>query len=123
MGDRPQASENRRFPRLKESCGLRYRRIQSDSLPDEGVDALTVNISGGGVCFEADEAVEPGALLAIELSLEDFDSAVVSLGRAVWCEPRADGNFEVGMEFWWIGWGDDGAQKAISEYIKNELGK
>jgi hypothetical protein len=27
----------------------------------------------------------------------------------------------VGMEFWWIGWGDDGAQRAISEYIKSTL--
>jgi hypothetical protein len=123
MGERPQSSEKRRFPRLKETCGLKYRRLQSDSLPDEGVDALTVNISGGGICFAAAEALEAGSLVAIELSLPDFESAVVSLGRTVWCEARGDGRYDVGLEFWWIGWGDDGAQKAISEYIKSELGR
>lgn len=116
-------SEKRRFPRLKETCGLKYRRIRSDTLPEEGLDALTVNISGGGVCFEVEEVLEPGSLIAVELSLPEFEAPVVSLGRTVWCEPRTDGRFEVGMEFWWIGWGDDGAQRAISDYIKSELGR
>lgn len=123
MGDSNPAADKRRFPRLKEACGLRYRRLETDALTSEGVEALTVNISGGGICFEAPGPVEPGSLLAVELSLPDFESAVVSLGRSVWCEPRADGRYDVGMEFWWIGWGDDGAQKAIAEYIKTELGR
>ena len=121
MSERPSSSEKRRFPRLKDSCILRYRKVEADALPEEGIDALTVNISGGGICFSSPTAVDPGALLAIELTLPDFSSAVVSFGRAVWCEPEDDGKFQVGMEFWWIGWGDDGAQRAISEYIKNTL--
>ena len=121
MSERSASPEKRRFPRLKDSCILRFRKVEADALPEDGIDALTVNISGGGICFNAPDSVEPGGLLAIELTLPDFNSAVVSFGRACWCEPRGDGTFQVGMEFWWIGWGDDGAQRAISEYIKNTL--
>jgi len=121
MAERQASSEKRRFPRLKNSCGIRYRKVEADALPEEGTDALTVNISGGGICFESEEAMEPGALLAIELTLPEFNSPVVSFGRTVWCEPTPDDRYAVGLEFWWIGWGDDGAQKAISEYIKSTL--
>ena len=121
MSERTPSSENRKFPRLKDSCVLRYRPVEADTLPEDGVDAMTVNISGGGICFATPTAVEVGSLLAIELTLPDFNSAVVSFGRAVWCEPGPGGKYQVGLEFWWIGWGDDGAQKAITEYIKNTL--
>jgi hypothetical protein len=120
MSERPQGSEKRRFPRLKDSCVLRYRKVEADTLPEEGIDALTVNISGGGICFSSPTPVDPGALLAVELTLPDFSSPVVSFGRAVWCEVDGDA-YKVGMEFWWIGWGDDGAQKAVSDYIKQTL--
>ncbi len=121
MPDSPPAPDKRRFPRLKESCSIRFRHVESDSFPQEGTDALTVNISGGGICFVSAEKLAHDSLLAIELTLPEFDSPVVSLGRTVWCEPLDDGKFEVGMEFWWIGWGDDGAQQAISGYIKKAL--
>jgi hypothetical protein len=121
MTERPSSSEKRKFPRLKDSCVLRYRKVEADTLPEDGIDALTVNISGGGICFSSPSKVEVGALLAIELTLPDFNSAVVSFGRTVWCEPGEDGKYQVGLEFWWIGWGDDGAQKAITDYIKNTL--
>ena len=79
MAERSQGADKRRFPRLRDSCGLKFRKIRSETLPEEGIDALTVNISGGGVCFQTAEAVAPGALLAVELSLPDFESAVVSI--------------------------------------------
>jgi hypothetical protein len=115
-----EGSERRRFPRLKRSCSLRYRHIEGESLPTEGQEALSVNISGGGISFQVPESVEPGVLLALELTLPEFDAPVVSLGRTVWCDPADDG-FQVGVEFWWIGWGDDGAQRAIADSIKKAL--
>ncbi len=113
--------EKRRFPRLKESCTLRYKRVETGSLAAEGTEALSVNVSGGGICFLVEEALEPGVLLAIELVLPDAEKGVVSLGRTVWCRPADEGHFEVGLEFWWIGWGDDGAQRAITEHVQNAL--
>ncbi|MHC4473634.1 MAG: PilZ domain-containing protein [Planctomycetota bacterium] len=121
MADSSASSEKRKFPRLKESCAIRFKQIDSDAFPIEGTETLTVNISGGGICFATDSPVENGMLLAIELTLPEFQSPVVSLGRTVWCDQRDDGKYEVGMEFWWIGWDDDGAQQAISGYIKKAL--
>jgi hypothetical protein len=119
MGD--PSAEVRRFPRLKQACQIRYRKLEPEGMPEVGTDGVTVNISGGGIAFEVSEAVEPGALLAIEMTLPEYESAVVSLGRAVWCREGGGGKYELGMEFWWIGWGDDGAQMAISGYIKKAL--
>ena len=121
MTEQPTTSESRRFPRLKESCRIRYKQIDGSGLEGELTEAITVNISGGGVCFNADERIDPGTLLAIELLVPDFTSPVVSLGRVAWCDPAATQSFDVGIEFWWIGWGDDSAQRAISDHIKRSL--
>ena len=121
MSQRSDPSERRKYPRLKESCRLRYKRVESEGAARRSVDALTVNISGGGICFAAEEAVEHGTLLAIELLLPEFETPVIALGRVTWCERGEGGRHDVGMEFWWIGWGDDGAQRAISGHIRKAL--
>jgi hypothetical protein len=113
-------SEKRRFPRLREACAIRVRPIAGASLPGDGVEAMTVNISGGGLCYRSATRVEAGEFLAVELTLPEFTSPVVAMGRAVYCEEQAAG-FDVGVEFWWVGWGDDSAQRAIADYIKTEL--
>ncbi len=121
MEDAQTSSEQRRFPRLKESCRLRYKKVETGSLPTEGTEAVGVNVSGGGLCFEVAEAIDPGVLLAVELMLPDCESGVVSLGRTVWCRPAPNGQYEIGLEFWWVGWGDDGAQQAISKHVREAL--
>jgi PilZ domain len=121
MVDESPSTETRRFPRVKETCKLRYKRVETGSLPAEGAEALSVNISGGGICFQVGEAVASGTLLAVELMLPNFDASVVALGRTVWCRPDEGDRHEVGLEFWWIGWGDDGAQKAIADHIRQAL--
>ncbi len=115
-----QGPEKRRFPRLRASCAIRVKPIAAAARPDAGIDAVTVNISGGGLCYRAAEPVRAGEFLAIEMSLPEFRSPIVAMGRAVYCEPRG-GQYDVGVEFWWVGWGDDSAQRAIGDYIKTEL--
>ena len=96
------------------------RRITGASFPSEHTDAVTVNISGGGVCFRHETPIDAGDFLAVEMTLPDFSSQVVALARAAYCAERG-GMFDVGIEFWWVGWGDDSAQRAIADYIKTEL--
>ncbi len=117
--DRPGA-ERRKFPRLRSACSIRVKPIVGARPPGDGVDAMTVNISGGGLRYRSASAVRPGEFLAVEMSLPEFDSPVVAMGRAAFCESAPDG-YEVGVEFWWVGWSDDSAQRAISDYIKTEL--
>ncbi len=112
--------ERRRFPRLRESCQIRVRHIAGAQPPVEPTEAMTVNISGGGLCYRSETPVEAGEFVAVELTLPEFPSAIVALARTVFCA-AAGAMFEVGIEFWWVGWGDDSAQRAIAEYIKTEL--
>ena len=118
-GDRV-GSERRSFPRLKDSVQIRYREVRSEVFPGEDSEGFTINISGGGVCFSTQKPLEPGQVLAVEMSLPEFESPVVTLGRVAWCEKGSE-SFEVGTEFWWIGWGDDDVQQSIGEYIRRAL--
>ena len=44
--------EKRKFPRLGESWNIDYQVIRSTELMNHSIDGLTVNISGGGICFK-----------------------------------------------------------------------
>ena len=111
--------ERRRLPRLRESCKIRVKPIAGAALPG-GTEAVTVNISGGGLAFRSEERVQPGEFVAVEMSMPEFETPVVALARVAWVEGTAL-PCDVGVEFWWVGWGDDSAQRAIADYIKGEL--
>jgi len=120
LADASPHDDRRRFPRLRETCSIRVRPLAGLAGVGDGMDAVTVNISGGGLCYRSDARVESGDFLAIEMTMPEFTSPVVALGRVAWVggpQPPSD----VGVEFWWVGWGDDAAQRAIAEYIKTEL--
>lgn len=121
MVDPSSTADSRRFPRLRSACSFRYKQVKAEGILGDSAKALTVNISGGGVCFETEESIPAGSMLAVELDLPDNECPVVSLGRVAWCRPSDSGKFDVGMEFWWVGWGDDSAQKSISDHIKDSL--
>lgn len=120
----PAVGERRKFPRVDVTCDLKYRKVDlQDGVDDVGCDAPGVmsNISGGGICFVATESHEVGTMLALELALPGFPSRVISFGRVSWCEARSDSRFDVGVEFWWIGWSDVEAQKRIRHFITQAL--
>jgi len=83
-----------------------------------------MNISGGGMRFSADVEFETGAMVALEMSLGELPTPVVSLARVVWCErAEEEGKFDIGVEFWWIGWADEEAQGQMLKYINQKLGQ
>jgi Tfp pilus assembly protein PilZ len=75
-----------------------------------------LNISGGGVCFEATENLQKGDLVALEIRSDDFNAPILALTKVVWCKPKGEVH-KVGAEFWWIGWGDNQAQRTIANYV------
>jgi len=116
--------ERRKFPRVSVACDVRYSPVDvEDGLQDPGErnPGIMKNISGGGICFVADERHDPGQMLALELGLPGFPSDVISYGRVCWVNEREDGRFDTGVEFWWIGWRDDEAQQAIRDFITGAL--
>jgi Tfp pilus assembly protein PilZ len=128
MRKQPKASsatgERREFPRVSVNCEVRHRAVDlEDGIRELGADMPGVmkNISGGGICFSAPERQPEGQMLALEIELPGFPSAVLSYGRVAWSRPRADGRFDVGVEFWWIGWNDDQAQHQIRNFLSRIL--
>ena len=116
--------ERRKFPRVSVTCDVKYRAVEMvEDVPDfeDGSGGIMKNISGGGVCIVANEIHEIGQMLALELTLPGFPSDVISYGRVAWCRSREDTRFDVGVEFWWVGWNDDEAQKHIRGFITDAL--
>ena len=110
----------RRFPRLKEGWALDYRVMDTTQFERDPVSTLAVNISGGGICLESKEEIEPGHMLALDLHSPAFDSPILALARVVWCKKKLfSDRYEIGAEFWWVGWRDSDAQNKISSYIQD----
>ena len=110
--------DRRKFPRLDEQWDVGYRTITSEEFKMDPISGLTVNISGGGICFEADEDIPKGTMLALELKSDAFPSPIIALAKTSWCkQEKRKEKYEIGAEFWWIGWKDSSAQETVAEYI------
>ena len=115
--------EKRKFPRLGESWDVDFRAIRTADFKMDQIDGLTVNISGGGICFESNEEVPKGTMLAVELKSAEFPSPIMALAKAVWCKERDIGKYDIGVEFWWTGWKNNDAQKSILDYVNEQVTK
>jgi Tfp pilus assembly protein PilZ len=114
------SDERRRFHRVREDCLVRFRRLEAGSLQGPLREGVTHNISGGGICFRTCEPLHVGDPVALDLKLPEFGSSIIAVGRVVRCDPGR-GDSDVAVEFWWVGWADDDAQRAIADYIRRRL--
>jgi hypothetical protein len=106
----------RRFPRLRKDFQIAYRMVDQEKFNNDPISSLALNISGGGVCFEAVDNLQKGAVVALDIRSDDFSAPVLALAKVVWCKPHG-AMYQVGAEFWWVGWGDDQAQATIANYV------
>ena len=114
----------RKFPRLDASCVIDYRPVGDDPRFRQmhGKHGFMQNISGGGVCVVMSEKQTAGEVLALNINLPGFPNGVIALGEVKWCSQREDASaHEVGIEFWWVGWNDQGAQEQIRTFISDRL--
>lgn len=113
--------KKRKFPRIGENWLLKFRVIEKQVMQGSPLDSMALNVSGGGVCFSSQQEVKPGSLLALEIQAPGFDMPMIAMAKAVWCKKRRLENaFELGCEFWWVGWKDNTAQEALADYIKKQ---
>jgi c-di-GMP-binding flagellar brake protein YcgR len=114
--------DQRKYPRLGTIWDVEYRVLTSEEFEGNPLQSFTVNISGGGICFEAREEIKPGTILTLEMKSPIFPSAILALAKAVWCRKNTEkGKYEVGVEFWWTGWKDRNAQEAVADYISKHI--
>lgn len=109
----------RRFPRLHKDFQISYRVVDQEKFESDPIHALALNISGGGVCFEVTEDLQKGTLVALEIRSDDLSAPILALAKVVWCKPQKDA-YQIGAEFWWIGWRDNEAQTTIANYVASQ---
>jgi hypothetical protein len=114
--------ERRRYPRISDATRLSWRKIDQTEFFPRGADGITQNISGGGICFRTPAMLQTGDMLALHLGLSEFPAPILALGKVVRSSAVEEGEHEIAAEFWWIGWDDDTAQRAIGDYIRTKLG-
>jgi hypothetical protein len=114
-------SENRQFPRLKNNAKVKWRVSSTPDSPVQLDDGLQINISGGGICFASQLSAPVGTMIALELDLPSYPTALLALARVRWVDPVESGGFEIGAEFHWIGWDSNFAQQQIANFVKSKL--
>lgn len=80
--------KKRKFPRIDKSWHLKYRPLDDKVVDGSPLGSLAVNVSGGGVCFTAREAVPADVMLALEIASADLEMPIIAMAKAVWCKKR-----------------------------------
>lgn len=110
---------HRKFPRLSKDFHVTYRLINKEKFANDPISSLALNISGGGLCFESAEPLQRDALVALSIHSEDFRVPILALVKIAWCKAKGK-SYNVGAEFWWVGWHDHEAQNAIANYVAGQ---
>ncbi|MSR74005.1 MAG: PilZ domain-containing protein [Planctomycetes bacterium] len=115
--------ERRTYPRVSSECVVEWKPVDNDPLLETlgaSQSGFVQNISGGGMCVRLDRTPEHGTMLALKLQLPGLPSGILALGKVCWIQP-VEAGCDVGIEFWWVGWNDQGAQEAIRGFITDRL--
>jgi hypothetical protein len=112
--------EKRRSLRIPTNWQVTYRVFSHGRFSAETFCQRVLNIGGGGIAFVATTEIETGTIIALVLDSTPFQSPIMALAKAVWCEPRSE-TYAVGAELLWIGWYNDGAQQAIANYVNSVI--
>ena len=109
--------ERRKFVRLDTRLGIVYQVLPTTS-PRK---SLTQDIAGGGICLFANERLEAGTRLQVEIQLPTREQPVAFEAEVVWCEAyevigktTRERAIEVGVKFVKI---DPRDQHAILEHV------
>lgn len=114
-------AERRRSPRAEVTFPVKYRIMDQSGTTQATVSGRAMNVSGSGLRFHTDQPVEIGSTLAAEFQIPASQSEIVAVGRVIWSRPADEGGFEVGLEFWWLGWRDENAQRALDDFVRTRL--
>ena len=90
--------------------------LNSETLSRDPINQYTLNISGGGASFIADEGIPENTMLALDLHSDDLPASMRAIAKVVRCK-KIRGGYEVACEYWWVGWQNDSAQKEMADYI------
>jgi len=107
---------SRKFPRVSKEYRVSYSLIDQEQFDRTPTNSLAINISGGGICFASEGPLAKGTMVALDIDADDLQSSILALAKVQWCKPSGE-TYEVGAEFWWIGWRDHEAQAQVPDFI------
>ena len=93
--------EYRQFKRLHVPVYIRYvHHPQPGGDPRSALSAAR-DISGAGVCLEAEQSYSPSEIVELAIELEEGKHPVEALARVIWSEKtdREERPFDLGVEF------------------------
>jgi len=107
--------EKRRFPRIQLRAPLRY---QIRGLPGFS-NALSDDVSLGGVSFSNDKFIAPQTTVAVEINI--LSRMLMSVGRIAWSSPLPHSNqYRSGIEFLEL---NPPEKNYLKDYIDMQTGK
>lgn len=109
--------KRRKFPRVSKEYRVSYSMVDQEQFDRNPVSSLAVNISGGGLCFTTKDPLDKGSMIALDIDADDLHSSILALAKIKWCKPLSGDTYEIGAEFWWIGWRDNDAQNTVADFI------
>lgn len=91
-------SERREHPRVGIAMPVRYRGIRQSS--DSAINAITRDISRGGIRILVDEFISVFTRLVVEISIPSVIRPIKVVSKVAWVCKRPYGDqYEVGMQF------------------------
>lgn len=98
----------------------RYKILGDDqsSMSFEYAEALTKNISRGGVCMEIPHKMTEGNVIRVEIPVEKETRPIKAFCEVQWCRPTDSGKFEVGLSF--IALKEEDAEY-LNEYVNTRV--
>ncbi len=108
--------QSRKFPRVSKEYRVSYSLVDQEQFDRNPISSLAVNISGGGICFTSEEPLAKGSMVALDIDADDLHSSILALAKVKWCKTSGK-SYEIGAEFWWIGWRDNEAQTSVADFI------
>ena len=74
--------ERRLFKRVEYSRLIRCNVVKENGVYD--TIKASMNISGGGICLETDEALDSNADLTVEINIPGYYKTIPARGKIVW---------------------------------------
>ena len=91
------ASEKRRFARLDIALTVSYRVVDQGGEMSELAEAMSSDISAGGIRLMTPSKLSNGAKLELEVLLGEEENPIHVAGEVVWQEQISSSSFETGV--------------------------
>ena len=109
-----EATEKRRYPRVKTHIPVRYRKLR-DAAGADGFGSLSGDLSVGGVHFRTNEFISMACRLIVELDIPMLTKPVRAISKVAWTRKTSSGeNYKVGNQFLEISKKD---RELVAEYV------